>query len=82
MSGNIKVHSIKKCCDFHGFSVAKHFKTFQSIIMHCCFSFAFLTNYLNQSDFIVSQQYSEQFALLMFWPMIMIFDTSGVDSML
>ena len=68
MSHNIKVHSIKICCDLHGIgdrSVAKHFKTFQSIIMHCCFSFAFLTNYLNQSDFIVSQQYSEQCALLL-----------------
>ena len=71
MTGYIKVHNIKICCHFHGIgnsSVAKHIKTFQSIIivwcMPSCFSFAFLTNYLNQSDFIASQPYSEQFALL------------------
>ena len=69
MSGNIKVQNVKICCNFHGIgnsSVAKPFKTFQSIIsVASCFSFAFLTNYLNQSDFIVSQPYSKKFALLM-----------------
>ena len=89
MSGNIKVHNIKICCDFHGItnsSVAKHFKTFQSIIivwcMRSCFSFAFSTNYLNQSDFIVSQIFSEQFALLMVLANDYDIDTLGVDSML
>ena len=88
MSGNIKVHNIRICCDFHGIasSVAKHFKTFQSIIivwcMHSCFSFAFLTNYLNQSDIIVSQPYSEQFALLIVLANDYDIDTLGVDIML
>ena len=65
MSGNIKVHNIKICCHFHGIgnsSVAKHFKNI-SVNNHSvvpCFSFAFLTNYLNQSYFNASQPYSEQ----------------------
>ena len=78
MSGNIKVHNIKICCHFHGIGKQLSCNTFQNIsinnlsVVHSllflfffyCFSFAFLTNFLNQSDFIVSQPYSEQFALL------------------
>ena len=69
MSGNIKVHNIKKCCPFSWNRQQFSCKTFQNISVNNhsvvpCFSFAFLTNYLNQSYFIVSQPYSEQFALL------------------